>query len=293
MTRAGSLGSLAAYAAALALGGCTSTGVGNPSVTSLQLAIVNDTAASPTPDADAGSTDAGTADAGTAGAGPTNDDAGVSAAAGAAGAPDTDDPLPEGAIEDAVVVLGEVRFLPCDAAKGSEFVAPGPFVVNLIDKTTTPELPAIDGTPGGYCGIDAPLAPARAPAALAGRSVFFDGHRADGTFFLVYADMTATLRLRATPGAMWHGAEKPPLFFWALRPRRWLAASELDAADTTPDATHQRAVIIDADRHVALFLAIRMRLAGVSTLYADANGDGVFDDGDRNAIVGQGLDDAN
>jgi len=288
MMRARFLGSIAC-GALLAFGGCTSTGVGNPSVTSLQLAIVNDPVAS-----------GGNSDQGAAGATATTADAAAGAAgadgtvgaAGAAGA-DASESLPEGAIEHAVVVIGEVRFLPCDLANGAEFVAPGPFVVNLIDKTTTPELPVIEGTPGGYCGIDAPLAPAQAPAALAGRSVFFDGHRSDGTFFLVYADVTATLRLRATPGAVWHSAEKPPLFFWAMRPRRWLVPSELDNADTTPDPIHQRAVIIDANRHPALFLAIRMRLAGVSTLYADANGDGIFDDGDRDAIVGQGVDDAN
>lgn len=270
------LGLLRAAAAALAIGGCTSTGVGNPSVTSLQLAIVDDTA-----------------DAGNLGSDGQNQGAdGGDSAAGAAGAGDVDDSLPEAAIQDAVVVIGEVRFLPCDAAKGTEFVVPGPFVVNLMQKTTTPALPSIDSTPGGYCGIDAPLAPATAPAALAGRSLFFDGTRTDGAFFLVYANMTGTLRLRAVPGAMWHGADRAPLFFWALRPRRWLAPPELNGADTSPDATHQRAVIIDADRHAALFLAIRMRLAGASTLYADANGDGIFDDGDRDAVVGQGLDDA-
>jgi hypothetical protein len=51
-------------------------------------------------------------------------------------------------------------------------------------------------------------------------------------------------------------------------------------------------VVIDANRHPALFLAIRSRLAGLSTLYADADGNGVFSDSDRQAIVGEGLDNA-
>jgi hypothetical protein len=110
--------------------------------------------------------------------------------------------------------------------------------------------------------MDAPLAPAT-NAALAGRSLFFDGTRADGTFFIVYADMTGTLKLRATANQTWQGMDTPPQFFWALRPRRWLLKSELDGADTTPDATHTRAVVIDANRHPALFLAIRSRLAGL------------------------------
>ncbi|MCP5787353.1 hypothetical protein NL329_31020, partial [Klebsiella pneumoniae] len=77
--------------------------------------------------------------------------------------------------------------------------------------STDPAISPVDGTPGGYCGIDAPLAPAASPAALAGRSLFFDGYRADGTFFLVYANMTGTLRLRATSNATWQGMQTPPV----------------------------------------------------------------------------------
>ena len=190
-----------------------------------------------------------------------------------------------------MVVIGELRFQPCDVARGAAYSAPGPFVVDLKEGKTDPELPIIPGTPGGYCGIDAPLAPATT-AALAGRSLFFDGTRADGTFFILYANMKGTLKLRATPGSNWLGMTTPPSFFWALRPRRWLAKTELDDADVTPDATHQRAVVIDVDRHAALFLKIRARLAGSSTLYADSNGDGMFDDSDRADVVGEGLDDA-
>jgi len=127
---------------------------------------------------------------------------------------------------------------------------------------------------------------------LAGRSVFFDGYRADGTFFIVYANMTGTLKMRAKPGATWLGQEPPPVFFWALRPRRWLMPIELNMALPMPYDDHLRAVVIDEEHHPALFIAIRKRLAGVSTLYADANGDGVFDDPDRAAEVGEGLENA-
>ena len=286
MMRPRSLGSngLLLIVTAIAGVGCTSTGVGNPGISSLQLAIVDD-------NADDDALDAGmTADGG---GGSASADAGTpDATAGSAGDATAEQSLPQGAISNAIVVLGELRFQPCDATVGDVFRVPGPFVVNLKDKSTIPPIPPVDGTPGGYCGIDAPLAPATSPAALAGRSLFFDGYRADGTFFLLYANMTGTLRLRATPDATWLGMQTPPLFFWALRPRRWLAPAELNDADVMPYDTQQRAVVIDADRHAALYLAIRRRLAGVSTLYADANGDGIFDDGDRSAIVGQGLDNA-
>jgi hypothetical protein len=274
--------SLSSSCLLLLLGGCNSTGVGNPApALSLSLAIVNDE--SPVLDLGAAGM-AGAPDTVEASAGASDmvGAAGEPSAVGAAGEPsvpspdasaDTTQILPLRAVKDAVVVFGELRFLPCDVNRGDE-------------------IPAINDTPGGYCGIDAPLAPAMAPAALAGRSVFFDGYRADGTFFIVYANMMGTLKMRAKPGATWEGQEPPPLFFWALRPRRWLMPIELNMVEPMPYDDHLRAVVIDAEHHPALFFAIRKRLAGVSTLYADANGDGVFDDPDRAAEVGEGLENA-
>ena len=118
------------------------------------------------------------------------------------------------------------------------------------------------------------------------------GIRADGAFFIVYANMRATLKLRAVPGASWLGGDVPSKFFWALRPRRWLGRNELNTADVMPYDNHLRAVVIDADRHPLLFLAIRSRIAGVSRLYADADDNDTFTDSDRQAVVGEGLDDA-
>ena len=279
----------------LLLGGCNSTGVGNPApALSLSLAIVNDD--SPVEDLGAagmaGSADTVEAAAGAAGQPSAVGDAGEPSAPSDDPSSDTSQLLPLRAVKDAIVVFGELGFMPCDATRGEVFTVPGPFIVDLKKKTTTPEIPPISDTPGGYCGIDAPLAPAMAPAALAGRSVFFDGYRADGTYFIVYANMSATLRMRAKPGATWKGQEPPPLFFWALRPRRWLMPIELNMVEPMPYDDHLRAVVIDAEHHPALFSAIRKRLAGVSTLYADANGDGVFDDPDRAAEVGEGLENA-
>jgi hypothetical protein len=304
---------LSACAVLVWLGGCNSTGVGNPApAASLTLAIVNDTegdyssTAAGASDAEGGAPDsaAGGASTDAAGSDATGGDATSEAgSAGEAGANNTSTntstatgteslSLPLHSIQEAIVVLGKLRFMPCDTVQGEVFTVPGPFVVDLKRKTTTPEIPPVPATVGGYCGIDAPLAPAEAPASLAGRSLFFDGFRADGTFFIVYANMIGTLRLRAKPGTAWQGMAEPPLFFWALRPRRWLAPSELDGADVMPYGDHLRAVVIDADRHAALFLAIRSRLAGLSKLYIDVDGDGIFDDPDRAAVVGEGLDDA-
>ena len=301
----------------LVLGGCSSTGVGNPApALTLSLSLVNDDSAEPSEGDAAGATgSAGTTDsvggatdsvggatdsvggATDAAAGASDSAAGASAVAAseagsASSEPTAPPPLPQGAVSDAVIVLGKLHFMPCDKTLGRIFTVPGPFVVDLKRHTTTPKIPDMEATSGGYCGIDAPLAPALAPAALAGRSVFFAGHRADGAFFIVYANMTATLRLRAKDGAKWEGMPNPPRFFWALHPRRWLLSTELNTADTTPYDNRLHAVVIDADHHPALFFALRARIAGISKMYADANANGVFDDADRQAEVGEGLDNA-
>jgi hypothetical protein len=138
--------------------------------------------------------------------------------------------------------------------------------------------------------VDAPLAPAAAPPALVGRSLLFDGVRADGTFFLVYADMQATLRLRARAGIAWD-EKSTPAVLWALRPRRWLVPSELDGLTPIAWDDSRMAIVIDADRHPLLYLAMRARLAGRSNLYVDRNRDGVIEDDERD-FIGVGLDSA-
>jgi hypothetical protein len=189
----------------------------------------------------------------------------------------------------AILSLGELRFLACDRGR-SDYVIPGPFVVDLVQNLTVPKLPSVPGVQGGYCGIDAPLAPATPPAALAGRSLFFDGVRADGVRFLLLANMQATLRVRAVPAAGWRGDETPELL-WGMRPRRWLNRNEIDSADSEL-LDGARAIVIDVDRHPLLYARIRARLAGRSGLYPDSNMNQRIDPAERLRELGIGLEDA-
>jgi hypothetical protein len=294
---------------ALALLACNSTGVGNPAPASLQLSITRDdelvAAVGGAADAEAaGGADQERIDGGGMGmqaeGGATNVSAttdggattagGVTTAGGAAmtegGTASESTALPRAAIEDALLLIGEVRFLPCDLGE-SAVIAPGPFLVDLVRGGTSPGIPAVPVPSGGFCGLDAPLVPARAPSRLIGRSVYFGGTRADGTPFRFYANVQATLRVRARTGIRWQAVpESTRSVFWALRPRQWLEPSELDALETAElDGTGA----IDIERHPALLRAIRARLAGRSTLYDDANDDDMFDDGDRAVALGDGI----
>jgi len=195
----------------------------------------------------------------------------------------SDDNLPQGSIDHAILVLRELTWVPCDPSK-DELQMTGPFTVDLVTQSTDPPLPPVTPPEGGFCRLRAPLAPANDSAALAGRSIFFSGVRADGTRFVVYANMIATLRLRNHGEAIWDGSDTPR-YLWAMRPHRWLARSELQGLDTVA-WDDDRAIVIDVDRHPLLYWAIRRRLAGRSTLYADLNENGQIDPDER---TGRGL----
>lgn len=231
------------------LTGCSSTGVGNPATGTLSLAIVGDELE-----------EEATADA--------QADAEAPAV----------EPLPRSSLERAVLVIGSVRWLPCDEAADA-ITQPGPFIVDLLAGETRPPLPRFEVPEGGLCGFEAPLAPARSSAEILGRSLWFSGTRADGVRFVLFADLRATLRGRATREQVWGGAEDQTLL-WAMRPRRWAAARELDDAEATT-SEGRRTIVIDADRHPLLFAAIRTRLASQSALFFDRDGNGALDAEER------------
>jgi len=240
-------------AAALTLA-CNSTGVGNPpSAASVSMAIVADDESTAPPAADAGA----------------------------------DTSLPHGSLRRALLVLGSVHWLPCDDAV-SPVISEGPFIVDLVTGESRPQLPDAPTPAGGFCGFDAPLSANAASAELAGRSLFFSGVRADGVPFLLFSNMRATLRARATDGESWGDGDNLELI-WAMRPNRWASNAELDASSVTPWGT-RRAVVIDVDRNPLLYAAIRSRLAGLSDVFLDRDRDGFLDGNEREAPpIGTGL----
>ena len=300
---------------ALGLGACapngsSSTGVGNPGVISLSI-VMDDELDTPA-DGVGGATGEGgaTTDEGHADGGASTDGAhaqgGAATSAGASGAtpgdstagtsgdvePDDDD-LPRASVEHAVVVLGEVRWLHCDNAS-DKTVLRGPFIVdllgNLIPEGTRPPIPDVVEPPGGFCGLEAPLTPADAPAELAGRSLFFDGVRSDGTRFVLYANVEAKLRVRRHAELVWN-AEATPAVLWAFRPRRWLSRRDLDQTMPMTWEGSTSGVVVDVNRHPLLLAALRRRLAGKSSLFRDLNRNRKLDAEDRDALVGDGSDD--
>jgi hypothetical protein len=281
-----------ALAAACAPNPASSTGVGNPGVISLSI-VTDDEAESMAGEAEGGEGGAAACAANVGGALTEADAAGApgEAVAGSPAASD-DDELPRASIAHAVIVLGELRWLACDTTREPTRVS-GPFIVdligNLVAERTRPPIPDVTEPPGGFCGLDAPLAPAAGPAEIAGSSLFFDGVRSDGTRFVLYANVEATLRVRRHGSAVWTASDTPAVL-WAFRPRRWLSRMELDRTAPMPWQDGGEAVV-DVNRHPLLLTALRRRLAGKSSLFSDLNKNRMLDTEDREALVGDGSDD--
>jgi hypothetical protein len=286
--------------------------VGNPGV--ISLSIVTDDEPGPTCQGASGATGEGGAapELAPASAGMLTEAGGASEAGGAAGAPaevaaagapaeaagagaiahvDGDD-LPSASVAHAVVVLDHISWQPCNGAGPT--TVHGPFIVNLvgdlIPERTKPQIPSVVEPEGGFCGLEAPLTAAEAPAELAGRSLFFDGTRSDGTLFVLYANVQATLRVKRHGSIVWSASETPSVL-WAFRPRRWLSRMAIDQATPMPWDGADFKVVIDLNRHPVLLDALRKRLAGKSSLFLDLNKNRMLDDEDRDAIVGDGSDD--
>jgi hypothetical protein len=239
-------------AAGFALLGCSSTGVGNPGVAMQSLSVSSDSEAEPD-------------------------------------ASDAAEQLEPTNLRHAMLVFGEVRYLACDTSE-EDGVVDGPVVVDLATNHVQPEISAVAIPQSGFCGIDATLAPATSPPAMAGRSMFFSGLRSDGTLFLLFADMPGVLRMRPLDGVSWP-SDGEHRWLWKLRPRRWLAPTELEAADTAELDGIGRVIAIDVNRHPVLYEAIRTRVARRSSLYLDLNDNDKLDAEERldGALIGQGL----
>jgi hypothetical protein len=191
-------------------------------------------------------------------------------------------------VEHAIIVLGKIVALACGPKK-QDVTLEGPFVVDLATNRIEPNLPTVPVPESGICGFDAELAPAVAPAALAGRSIFFSGTRSDDTRFLMFADMPGTIHMRPRTDSAWSTEHD---WLWALRPRRWLSPAELDASDSEALDGEGRVIVIDVNRHRLLYAAIQARLGGRSSLHLDLNDNFVLDDDERSggAVIGLGLD---
>jgi hypothetical protein len=229
--------------------GCTSTGVGNPGTATVSLSLTSDSEVEP-----------------------EADDA---------------EQLPASNLRHAILVFGSISFLACEDS-AQDVTIKEPLTVDLAKSRTLPKTMSVEAPEGGFCGIDATLAPAETPATLAGQSVFFSGLRSDGTLFMLYANMAGTLHMRPLGDEDW-ASEPEHGWLFAMRPRRWLTPSELDGE---PVNEIDRVIAIDASQHPRLYAAIRARLGARSTLHLDLDDDGELDANERRgaALIGQGLD---
>jgi hypothetical protein len=264
--------------------GCNSTGVGNPPLTDLgtqALAITVDEQEAP---------------AETSEPAPSKD---VSL-------------LKHTQLTSAALLFSEIRFLACDGSVRSE---PGPFVVDLVKNSVSPELPSIQWPDSGLCGIDAVFGVAAKPDFLAGYSIVLVGTRPEKGAFIARVAMSGTLPLRPRGEKSWQPSEH--VWLWALRPRHWFAEEELedtDASETPPAASSSEPspaeldagagrnnarpeagplllpLTVTPERHVHLYTALKERLGIHTTLHVDENDSLTLDPEERTgkAFIGRG-----
>lgn len=204
------------------------------------------------------------------------------------GASDPKDQLPATQLSHALLAIEQLRWLPCDQGL-APVIDPGPFVIDLVAGTTQPPFSPVAFPNGGFCGLDAPLTANASSAVMQGRSVFLSGTRKDGASFVLYAAMSGTIHLRPQTVTAWT-SDNARSVVWALRPRRWVTPSEIDAESTERFGARYNVVAIDANRRPLLYYAIRNRLGSRSTLHTDLDGNGVLDADDESLLIGQGLD---
>jgi hypothetical protein len=205
------------------------------------------------------------------------------------GATDANDPV-QAELRSASLVLGEVQWIPCNSAD-APVKTQGPFVVDLVSGHTTPDFGRVAIPAGGFCGFDAPLTTDASDAVMQGKSVLLAGTRADGTPFILYAAMTAKIKMRPYPSDTVWDPSNADSVIWALRPSRWVTQSEIDAESTDALGTRHRIIAIDLNRHRLLYDAIRSRLGSRSTLNTDLNGNHRLDAQDESSFIGVGLED--
>lgn len=228
--------------------GCNSTGVGNPGFETQELALVTDETEVNSP-ADAGAQFGKTT------------------------------------LSRAVIVFSELRLIACDGEASQTLQ--GPFVVDLVENRVQPELPVLDWPQSGLCGIDGELRLAQAPDLVAGYSVFLTGEREGKGTFLVRVALEGTLPMRpAKPPVEWSPSEH--VWLWALRPRHWIADSDLDEPDET-DELGRRVITLSPTRHPVTFELVKTRLGERSSLHVDLDDDRQLDDAERDGPAWIGV----
>jgi hypothetical protein len=181
-------------------------------------------------------------------------------------------------VEQAWIVLGDVRFVEgdaCTSAENGELAAKG---IGIGDHATGhTERSDLELPEGRYCGVSFPLIVAgkdvgTAPMQLARHSIVIVGKRDDGIAFELRSTLAKDLFLEAPRGGFEMDDTDGSVLI-GFDVATWLSAVELDRADAGSDGS----VLIDATHNPDLLDEFDRNVQRGVALYRDANASGKVD----------------
>jgi hypothetical protein len=218
--------------------------------------------------------------------------------------------LPSGiTLTEARIVLKEIDLEPlvsCQTEEGTtrpesidveiDFV--GPFVVDLLDNFSIPNIDDIQIPPGRYCEIELnfdKLEKENLPEGISPddpiveNALLIQGTRQDGTPFLVRLKEDDRFKLEGTSpsGFTIAGDRQITQFFVSFDLNTWFTGVDLEAAVLSDGV-----ILIDDANNAALKDQIVENIIHSSRLFKDLNNDGVLEDIESNddLVLGEGID---
>jgi hypothetical protein len=263
-----------AVAAALLLGGCTGTSIGNPpGVTQAQIQLGLQGQAG------AQTMSGGFPDGGAGGAGGTG---------GAGSGGETHGGM---VFDEAWLAFGPTTLLTGGQCGSPDVGAPdatGPFAAELVSGKVLPSRPSWSRPSGeAYCELlvklegAAPSVPG-APAGLTGATLLVTGHRVDGVPFQARVSVADDLVIRPKAGGTFTLGTGLVGMLLLFDFDDWIDPTKLAAAEVTNGA-----ILVDASHNQAIAEDIENRLPFSTRLYRDDDRDGRYEDSDGQSELGE------
>ena len=204
-------------------------------------------------------------------------------------------------VTEARIVLKEIEFKPlqsCQEEGNGEFDFDGPFVVDLLNNTSTPDTETVQLVDDTYCKVKLKLAKLEIDEVPFGidssdpiveSSVIIQGMRSDNTVFTVLIKQDDEFKIEnEQDGFVVDSDTGANQFFIAFDLALWFDLVDMDGA--TIDGGQ---ITIDEGNNTSLYEQIVDNIKTSAKLFEDINENGSLDDDedDDNDILGSGGDD--
>lgn len=188
-------------------------------------------------------------------------------------------------VSEAQVVLAELQFKMMSAGNGNgqEANFKGPYVADLLNDQTTPDLGTVRIPPGRYKQIEMNFEKLEADEIpegispsdpIVGHSYYLEGSREDGVPFAASLELTEEFRLESDDGFSL-GEHGPTRLFVAFDLSAWFVGVDLSSAQVVDDE-----ILIDESHNTELLDILKENIKTSARLFEDQNENGTLDPGE-------------